>query len=343
MLMKPLINLFLITAIFVMITACTSAITPGSTANPATVGAPTASPQAAGSSILGVYEAITPCGSQVRPLPQITSTTNCEQIIWKLSLFQDAATSEPTTYLLDSVYGMPQQGTMGLIGGGTSITMAGSWEIVTGTKLDPNAVVYQLNVDTPETTISFLKLNESMLHVLAHDKTLMVGNASWSYTLNRTDNRNPLPTTEPSDLGAAVPTRPPLPPIPPGSSVFATYEGRAPCNTVLFELLDIASFLDCNKVKWRLTLYQDQNTGTPGSYLCFGTRTFREGTWTIISGLPRDPDAVVYQLKLAGAQPPVSLLMVDENHLFLLDKEMNLLVGNAQLSYTVSRIDPGVE
>jgi hypothetical protein len=36
---------------------------------------------------------------------------------------------------------------------------------------------------------------------------------------------------------------------------------------------------------------------------------------------------------------PVSLLKADENHLFFLDRELSLLVGNALFSYTLSRID----
>jgi hypothetical protein len=97
---------------------------------------------------------------------------------------------------------------------------------------------------------------------------------------------------------------------------------------------------DCLKIKWRLTLYQD-DTGAPTTYLSIGTSTFREGSWEIVRGLDGDPDAVVYRLHLDDAQQPVSFLQVDENHLFLMDRAMNLLVGNELFSYTLSRVDPG--
>jgi hypothetical protein len=70
-----------------------------------------------------------------------------------------------------------------------------------------------------------------------------------------------------------------------------------------------------------------------------GTHTIREGTWTIIEGTEGDPDAVIYQLQLEGSPAPVSFLKADENHLFLLDGDMNLLVGNALFSYTLSKIE----
>lgn len=108
-------------------------------------------------------------------------------MIWKVILYQDPATATPTTYTLNSAYGVPQQGTPGLAGGGTAIAMEGSWPIVKGTKPDPDAPVYQLNPDNPQTAVSFLKMNEDILHVLNRDQTLMVGNGAWSYTLNRMD------------------------------------------------------------------------------------------------------------------------------------------------------------
>jgi len=96
-------------------------------------------------------------------------------------------------------------------------------------------------------------------------------------------------------------------------------------------------------VKWQLTLYQEGNTGTPATYLFRGTGTVRTGTWTILHGTKNDPDAAVYQLRPDDSQQLMSFLKVDDNHLFLLDEELNLLVGNALFSYTLSRVDKDVK
>ena len=166
----------------------------------------------------------------------------------------------------------------------------------------------------------------------------MVGNAAWSYTLNRTDNRPPFTIKEPVSAGPEA-TRPPIPEMPPGSSVLGIFEGRVPCHEVALEVLNIVPFPGCLKLKSRLTLYVDQATGAPRSYMYMGTSTIREGTWTILEGTEGDPGAVVYQLQLQGSKGPVSFLKADENHLFLLDRDLNLLVGNALFSYTLSKVE----
>jgi len=129
--------------------------------------------------------------------------------------------------------------------------------------------------------------------------------------------------------------------MPTGSSVLGVFEGRTPCNDLVFEFANMAPYPGCLKIKWKLTLYRDQTTGAASTYLYQGTRTLREGTWAILQGTESDPEAVVYQLQLDNTRRPVSFLKADENHLFLLDRSLNFLVGDALFSYTLSRIDNG--
>lgn len=129
--------------------------------------------------------------------------------------------------------------------------------------------------------------------------------------------------------------------MPAGASIFGVFDGRTPCHELVVEFTRFPSFPGCLKIKWRLTLYQDSSTGEPSTYLSMGTSTFREGTWSILQGMEGDSDEVIYQLNLEEGQQPLSFLHVDENHLFLMDRDMNLLVGNELFSYTLSRIDPG--
>jgi len=327
--MKFLFGLLLPASVLLTVTACATVISQTTTPSPVPTGSP----------IRGVFEGITPCSHLTRPLPQIPADTNCEQMIWAFVLYQDPTTRTPTTYTLNSAYGIPQPRTLGLAGGGTAIAMEGRWAIVKGTKTDPDAVVYQLDPDSPQTTVSFVEINEGILHVLNSDKTLMIGNGGWSYTLNRTDNRTPTQVNEQPGSPPETSTRPPIPPMPSGSSVFGVFEGRTRCHDIVFEFTKMAPYSGCVRIKWRLTLYQEQTTGVPSTYLYQGTSTIREGAWTIAQGTASDPDAVVYQLHLDDAQKPVSFLKADENHLFLLDRELNFLVGDALFSYTLSRRD----
>jgi hypothetical protein len=217
--------------------------------------------------------------------------------------------------------------------------MAGKWGIVKGTKTDPEAEVYQLHSEDSQIAVSFLKMSEDILHVLNSDQTMMVGNGAWSYTLNRTDSRTPPQITEQPDSPPGAPTRPPIPPVPAGSSVLGAFEGRLPCHDIVFEMLKITPYAGCAKMKTRVTLYLDQTTSDPSTYMSMGTSTIQEGTWTIIQGTDNDQDAVIYQLDLGDSQQPASFLKADDNHLFLLDRAGNLLVGNALFSYTLSRVE----
>jgi hypothetical protein len=329
--MQSHFKLLLLAGILSAVTACASV----TTQTPAPFPIPNGSP------IRGVFEGITPCSSQTRPLPQIPAETNCEQMIWKFVLYQDSA-GTPTTYRLASAYGLPQPNTTGLAGGGTPITMDGKWSIAKGIKSDPDAEVYQFYSEDSQVAVSFLKISDDILHVLNLDGTLMVGNGAWSYTLNRTDNRTP---TQMDDDPGAMPEgeRPPLPEMPASPSILGVFEGRLPCHEIVLAFTKIERFPGCTKIKSRLTLYQDQATGAPSTYLYMGTTTIREGTWTMLQGTEKDPDAIVYQLHLADSQEPVSFLKADDNHLFMLDRDLNLLVGDALFSYTLSRIDKSAQ
>ena len=331
--MKACFNLFLLAFTVLTVTACANVNSQIVTPSPIP-------PQ--GPEIHGVFKGNTPCSAQARALPQIPADTDCEQMIWNLVLYQDPETGAPTTYRLESAYGLSKPNTNDLVNGGTPISMEGTWRITSGTKTDPEAVIYQINPNDAQTTVSFLKVSDNHLHILNSEKSLLVGNGAWSYTLNRMDNQNPAPVEASPNSFPDPPTRPPLPPVPAGSSEFGVFEGRTPCHVIVVEVMQITPVPGCLKIKWRITLYQD-DTGAPSTYLSMGTSTFREGSWSILHGIEGDPEAVVYQLQLDNGGQPVSLLQVDENHLFLMDRETNLLVGNELFSYTLSRVDPGVQ
>lgn len=138
-----------------------------------------------GSSVVGTFVASTPCSNGTRPLPDIPVNADCELIKWNLTLYHDELKKTPTTYKLYCFYGLPEQGTTGLIGGGKKIEMEGQWAIIKGTRSNPNAIVYRLIANNTTKTISFLSLSPDLLHLLDSDERLMIGSAAWSYTLNR--------------------------------------------------------------------------------------------------------------------------------------------------------------
>lgn len=294
-----------------------------------------------GSITFGVFVASSPCNAVSGLLLQIPATANCEMIKWNLTLYLDANTLTPTTYKLTGVYGLAEQGTNGLSKGGTKVEREGKWTIVRGTKVNPDAVVYQLYTGRPQESVSFLKVDHNLLHLLDRDKSLAIGTAGWSYTLNRTGNvgRNMQqaspPATSPLQLAPITSASP----VTPDSSILGRFVGRSPCHDVAREL-NKAVNADCMKVKWDLTLYQDPGTLTATTYELRGTfyrQRVREGKWTIVRGTKANPNAVVYQLDPDKPQGSLCFLKADNNILFFLDRERNLMLGNGDFSYTLNK------
>jgi hypothetical protein len=133
-----------------------------------------------------VYVASTPCSSVTRPLPGIPASAGCELMKWKLTLYGSGEKQDPGTYILNCDYGLPLQGTRSFINGGTHLHRKGKWIAVKGTAAYPNALIYRLDPDQPKVSVSLLRLNENLLHLLDSDQHLMIGSGAWSYTLNRT-------------------------------------------------------------------------------------------------------------------------------------------------------------
>jgi hypothetical protein len=133
--------------------------------------------------------------------------------------------------------------------------------------------------------------------------------------------------------------------LPSGPDVLGVFEGRSPCQEIV-GLLNVAGREACTKIKWRLILYQDPVTHAPTTYALGGfmwRNPPRTGKWTILKGTPNDSNATVYQLDPDDPQGFLSFVKADENILFFLDKDRNLLIGNIKHSYTLNRRQSGAE
>ena len=140
------------------------------------------------SSVQMVFVGTTPCGQMIRPIHKVSQGADCALVQWTLTLYQDAATLKPTTYKLSSINRFIVKGTNMYSEPGTKSETGGKWTIVQGTKTNPNSIVYRLELDKPETSISFLKLSDQLIHLLDNGGKLMIGNESFSYTLSRVGN-----------------------------------------------------------------------------------------------------------------------------------------------------------
>ena len=121
-------------------------------------------------------------------------------------------------------------------------------------------------------------------------------------------------------------------------SVLGIFEGRTPCGSVALRFTGFPA-QNCEKIKWKLTLYLNPTSGVPERYEFKGTRATRHGAVTVIHGTPASRDAVVYTLELEPSQV-VHFQSLEDRLLLLLDDDLHPVVGDASWSYTLNRTGP---
>lgn len=129
-------------------------------------------------------------------------------------------------------------------------------------------------------------------------------------------------------------------PIAEGPHVWGVFQGRVPCQEMSSKM-GIRASADCQKLKWAFTFYQDPKNNEPTTYTWEGSLYrdhARKGTWALVKGTKDFPDALVIQLDPDKPQESFYLLKGDDNVLFVLDRNKDLLIGGSYLSYTFNRV-----
>jgi hypothetical protein len=94
-------------------------------------------------------------------------------------------TGEPRKYSLVVRYGIPGSDDPNQLVEGPLVNLEGTFDVVRGSKTNAKAVVYRIHDAKNDKSLSLVRISDHLIHFLNHDKTLKVGNAGWSYTLNR--------------------------------------------------------------------------------------------------------------------------------------------------------------
>lgn len=265
----------------------------------------------------------TPGDSLIKSLLTI-GAERVDFIKWDLIL--NEAENGSKSFSLNLVFGEGQPNTRDFKGGGEKLSFEGVYLILKGEKSD----IYELKSENSRTAILLVKLNDNLFHLLTPDKKLMVGGNGWSYTLSRKD---------------ALASSPPV--LPSWTTSFSgdaaqqvTFGGRTPCLDFAKQYnLQVSN--DCMRIKWKLILFRDSKTNNPTTYALQNTLNYpkiTEGKWTIIKGIKTNSEAIIYRLDPDKPDESVSFLVGDENVLFFLDKENQLLTGNSDFSFTLNRI-----
>ena len=246
---------------------------------------------------------------------------NAELIEWKLSLQGSGSSAR---YTVSATIGLTQANVPGIAREKRHIEIGGRWSTARGTRLDPMAEVIVLS------SLSFVRLGPSIIHALNQDRSLMSGDGSWSFSLNRSDRLEPF--LDPALQVNASNVSYTIAPVSTGPSVYGVFDGRTPCQGVA-RVMGLTVDPSWAKVKWRVTLYQDPQTRTPSTYrvegsLYRGARS--EGRWTIARGQPGT-------FPVIRLESSATFVQADNDVLLFADRDGNPLVGNALLSYTLDR------
>jgi hypothetical protein len=119
-----------------------------------------------------VFEGRTPCRDFAAE-HNMTVTTSCFKLKWRITLKRDPVSNEPTTYTMRKVVDNEPR------------DVSGNWKIIKGTAQNPDVVIYQLDYNKPGETISLLVGDQNVLFFLHPDNRLFVGNENFSFTLNK--------------------------------------------------------------------------------------------------------------------------------------------------------------
>lgn len=129
------------------------------------------SPKAVGPNVFGVFEGRSPCHRIANELAS-PQHPGCFKAKWRVTLFQDASTRTPTRCTIEGSLFRDEPG-------------AGTWSLGKGSADDPDATVFQLNLGRNRPPLLLAQGDRNVLFFLNKNREPLIGNADFSYTLNR--------------------------------------------------------------------------------------------------------------------------------------------------------------
>ena len=245
-----------------------------------------------------VFTASTPAGPEVRSFLGISTKDSIDFIRWKLVI-------NDRKYSLSCNYGIGKPNTNGFINGGKNLELTG----------EVTRINYYFKLFNNKRSLNLLELNNDLFHFLDENRNLLVGNGGWSYALNsQASGTNKKLNFEP---------------LPSSLADSMTFIGRTPCHWLKEDK-------DCYKLKWYVILYTNPTTNQPTTYLLKGSisnHASMQGSWKI----SRKSGVEIYQLDTGKNNSQLYFIRLDNNILFFTDINGNLLVGDHDFSYALSR------
>jgi hypothetical protein len=259
-----------------------------------------------------VFMASTPGDDPVKSILSIPLGTKIDFIRWGLVM------NDSGNFSLKLTYGESKPNTLGF-----EEEFERSYEgVYTVTK--NQFEIYHLKGKGINGELMLAKINENLFHILTADQQLMVGNGGWSYALNA---QKPVP------ISSALKS---FEMLQHDTARQIVFDGRTPCKEFAKDH-GIAVDPSCIKFKWRLILNRDPKTLEPTTYTAHRIVydiTDNTGKWAIKKN---ESSAVIIQLNPDEPGRSISLVMLDNNILYFLDKNGQPYTGNADFSFALNK------
>lgn len=120
-----------------------------------------------------IFDGRTPSRDIAAEHPEMKVSNSSFKLKWRLILYRDSVTLLPSTYTIRKVVN------------GQVRSISGKWIEIKGTDTNPDVVIYKIEPDKPDESISFLVGDGNILFFLNKRNLPYVGNENFSYTLNR--------------------------------------------------------------------------------------------------------------------------------------------------------------
>ena len=268
----------------------------------------------------------TPGDHLIKTLLNIPEATKIDFIKWNLVL--NSLSNNHNTFQMDIHFGESQPNTLGFKNDGEKLHFEGTYTVTKNKDVQTGSEIYQLESKSFSNKLSFIKISENLFHLLTPQNELIPGNGGWSYSLNRKVPIDPGKILISSKRSES-------------KTLQIVFEGRTPCQEIANEHPEMNAGKSCFKLKWKLTLLKDSISHLPTTYVLRKVVDNEprdvSGKWTIIYGIPTNPEAIIYKIEPDDPDESISFFVADDNILFFLDKNNEPYTGNEDFSFTLNR------
>lgn len=120
-----------------------------------------------------VFDGRTPCQEIASEHPEMDAGQSCFKLKWRLILNRDAVTLQPTTCSIRNIVNNQPR------------DITGKWEIIKGTKANPEALIYKIQVDNLAEPILLFLADENVLFFIDKNNIPFIGNEDFSFAMNK--------------------------------------------------------------------------------------------------------------------------------------------------------------